>query len=153
MKKAMKQSFLCDMIFQNLHWVYRMFMLFNCTTARKFHCHLEFSDLLKKLVSNYFRTGMFTSYTSEIWLPWSLPLLEVFHFCMRFSVLYVVVVVVHYCHLPSIILCVSVIIMFLDSPSLSFTPNSFLLYISPNTNICWSELSLPLWLSTQCSDP
>jgi hypothetical protein len=45
------------------------------------------------------------------------------------------------------------VIMFLDSPSLSLTPNSFLLCISPNTNICWSELSLSLWLSTQHSDP
>jgi len=47
MKKGMKQSFLCDMIFQtcNKHTMYSCF--FNCSTVRKFQCQLESSHLLK----------------------------------------------------------------------------------------------------------
>jgi len=126
---------------------------FNCSTVRKFHCQLEFSDLLKNwylIISrqayapltlqkfDYHDLCCFLRYPISIWgflsciLCLWLFIIAIFH--QSFYVLHV-------------------IIMFLDSSSLSFIPNSFLLCIYPNTNICWSELSLPLWPSTQCSDP
>jgi hypothetical protein len=77
---------------------------FNCSTVRKFHYQLEFSDLLK--IWHPIISGQAYSPLTQKFDYCDL-LLEVSHFCMRFSVLYVVVVVVHYCHLPSIILCVS----------------------------------------------
>lgn len=128
-------------------------VLWGGVISDKFHCQLEYSDLLKNwYLITYFRTGIFISYTSEILLPWSCcflryPILAWGFLSCRLRLLFIVAIF----HQSFYVFCI--IIVFLDSRSPSFTPNSFFLYISPNTNICWSELNLPLWLSTQRSDP